>query len=178
MATTTENGVAQRTAILSSLQGVSLVKEGETLETGYRVMSITDDSVTLESSDGITDNAAPLKHGPVALTWIAFARLSSVEHDFRNRRRFVHDDDADGVAVIAAQREVGDVHAMLAEDRADLADDARLVAIRTTIIVPSSGASTPMPSTITRRGDVFSNTAPSTQRSPCAVRTLSEMRLV
>jgi len=35
------------------LQGVSLVKEGETLETGYRVMSITDDSVTLESSDGI-----------------------------------------------------------------------------------------------------------------------------
>ncbi len=53
MATTTEDGVPQRTAILSSLQGVSLVKEGETLETGYRVMSITDDSVTLESSDGI-----------------------------------------------------------------------------------------------------------------------------
>jgi hypothetical protein len=53
MATTTENGVAQRTAILSSLQGVSMVKEGETLETGYRVMSIADDSVTLESSDGI-----------------------------------------------------------------------------------------------------------------------------
>ena len=52
MATTTENGAAQRTAILSSLQGVSLVKEGDTLETGFRVMSITDDSVTLESSDG------------------------------------------------------------------------------------------------------------------------------
>ena len=52
MATTTENGAAQRTAILSSLQGVSLVKEGDTLETGYRVMSIADDSVTLESSDG------------------------------------------------------------------------------------------------------------------------------
>ena len=49
---TTENGVAQRTAILSSLQGVSLVKEGETLESGYRVVSITDDSVTLEASDG------------------------------------------------------------------------------------------------------------------------------
>jgi len=53
MATTTEDGVPRRTAILSSLQGVSLVKEGETLETGYRVMSITDDSVTLESSAGI-----------------------------------------------------------------------------------------------------------------------------
>ena len=52
MATTTENGAVERTAILSSLQGVSLVKEGDTLETGYRVMSIADDSVTLESSDG------------------------------------------------------------------------------------------------------------------------------
>lgn len=50
MATTTENGIVQRTAILSSLQGVSLVKEGDTLETGYRVTSITDDSVTLESA--------------------------------------------------------------------------------------------------------------------------------
>lgn len=53
MAATTENGVIQRTAILSSLQGVSLVKEGETLDTGYRVMSITEDSVILESvNDG------------------------------------------------------------------------------------------------------------------------------
>jgi hypothetical protein len=50
MATTIENGVTQRTAILSSLQGVSLVKEGETLETGYRVTSIAEDSVTLEST--------------------------------------------------------------------------------------------------------------------------------
>jgi len=53
MATTTENGVTQRTAILSSLQGVSLVKEGETLDTGYRVVSITEDAVVLESvNDG------------------------------------------------------------------------------------------------------------------------------
>jgi len=50
MATTMVDGVEQRTAILSSLQGVSLVKEGETLDTGYRVMSITDDAVTLEST--------------------------------------------------------------------------------------------------------------------------------
>jgi hypothetical protein len=50
MATTEENGVVVRTAILSSLQGVSLVKEGDTLETGYRVMSITEDAVTLEST--------------------------------------------------------------------------------------------------------------------------------
>ena len=32
MATTVEDGVAQRTAILSSLQGVSLVKEGDVLD--------------------------------------------------------------------------------------------------------------------------------------------------
>ncbi len=53
MATTTVDGVEQRTAILSSLQGVALVNEGETLDTGYRVISITEESVTLESmSDG------------------------------------------------------------------------------------------------------------------------------
>jgi hypothetical protein len=52
MATTTENGVPHRTAILSSLQGVALVKEGETLDTGYRVVSITEDAVILESTDG------------------------------------------------------------------------------------------------------------------------------
>ena len=53
MAITMEDGVAQRTAILSSLQGVSLVKEGDLLDAGYRVASIADDTVTLEStSDG------------------------------------------------------------------------------------------------------------------------------
>ncbi len=50
MATTSENGVTHRTAILSSLQGVSLVKESETLDTGYRVISITEDAVILEST--------------------------------------------------------------------------------------------------------------------------------
>lgn len=49
MATTIEDGVPQRTAILSSLQGVSLVKEGDTLETGYRVLSVGEDFVILES---------------------------------------------------------------------------------------------------------------------------------
>jgi hypothetical protein len=53
MATTVEDGVTQRTAILSSLQGVSLVKQGDVLDGSYRVVSITDDTVTLESaSDG------------------------------------------------------------------------------------------------------------------------------
>ena len=50
MATSVENGVAQRTAILSSLQGVSLVKEGDVLDAGYRVVSIDDESVILESA--------------------------------------------------------------------------------------------------------------------------------
>ena len=53
MATTVEDGIAQRTAILSSLQGVTLVKEGDMLDAGYRVMSIGEDMVILEStSDG------------------------------------------------------------------------------------------------------------------------------
>lgn len=53
MATSVVEGLTQRTAILSSLQGVSLVKEGDVLDTGYRVLSIGDDAVTLEStSDG------------------------------------------------------------------------------------------------------------------------------
>ena len=53
MAITVEDGVSQRTAILSSLQGVALVKEGDELDAGYRVLTITDETVTLESiSDG------------------------------------------------------------------------------------------------------------------------------
>jgi hypothetical protein len=59
--TTTVDGVVQRTAILSSLQGVTLVKEGETLDTGYRVISITEESVTLESTDG-TQNTLRLSN--------------------------------------------------------------------------------------------------------------------
>jgi hypothetical protein len=54
MAITLENGAPQRTAILSSLEGVALVKEGDVLETGYRVVSIADDSVTLESTSNGT----------------------------------------------------------------------------------------------------------------------------
>lgn len=61
MATTTVDGVVQRTAILSSLQGVTLVKEGETLDTGYRVISITEEAVTLESTDG-TQNTLRLSN--------------------------------------------------------------------------------------------------------------------
>jgi len=62
LATTTENGVTVRTAILSSLQGVSLVKEGETLDTGYRVTSITDDAVTLESTTDGTQTTLHLSN--------------------------------------------------------------------------------------------------------------------
>jgi hypothetical protein len=60
MAMSMENGVAQRTAILSSLQGVSLVKEGEVLTTGYRVLSIADDAVTLESTNDGTQTTLRL----------------------------------------------------------------------------------------------------------------------
>ena len=49
MAITIENGASQRTAILSSLQGVALVKEGDELDASYRVVTITDETVTLES---------------------------------------------------------------------------------------------------------------------------------
>jgi hypothetical protein len=60
MAITMEDGVAQRTAILSSLQGVSLVKEGDVLEPGYRVASIGDDAVTLESTNDGTQTTLRL----------------------------------------------------------------------------------------------------------------------
>jgi hypothetical protein len=60
MAMSMENGVAQRTAILSSLQGVSLVKEGDVLATGYRVVSIADDAVTLESANDGTQTTLRL----------------------------------------------------------------------------------------------------------------------
>jgi hypothetical protein len=60
MAVSMENGDAQRTAILSSLQGVSLVKEGDVLATGYRVLSIADDAVTLESTNDGTQTTLRL----------------------------------------------------------------------------------------------------------------------
>lgn len=49
MATSTENGALIRTAIVSSLRGVSLVKEGDVLDGAYRVVSVTEDAMTLES---------------------------------------------------------------------------------------------------------------------------------
>jgi hypothetical protein len=64
MAVSMENGVAQRTAILSSLQGVLLVKEGDVLATGYRVVSIADDAVTLESPNDGTQTTLRLPSVP------------------------------------------------------------------------------------------------------------------
>ena len=49
MATSIENGTPVRTAILSSLRGVSLVKEGDILDGAYRVVSVTEDAMTLEA---------------------------------------------------------------------------------------------------------------------------------
>ena len=43
---------------------------------------------------------------------------------------FVDVHDADGAGVAAAEREVGDVHAVAAENRAHFADDARLIVVR------------------------------------------------
>lgn len=60
MAVTMNDGVAERTAIVSSLRGVSLVKEGDTLDAGYRVLSITDDAVTLESTNDGTQTTLRL----------------------------------------------------------------------------------------------------------------------
>src|SRR5205085_2382285 len=46
------------------------------------------------------------------------------------RRFLVHIDDADGAGCIAAEREVGDVDAVAAENGPDLADHARLIVVR------------------------------------------------
>jgi len=53
IATDIVGGVTQRTAILSKVGAVLLVREGEAIEGGYRVLTIDDQSVTLEAtSDG------------------------------------------------------------------------------------------------------------------------------
>jgi hypothetical protein len=62
MAASVADGVTQRTAIISSLQGVSLVKEGDVLDAGYRVMSIGDDAVTLESTTDGTQTTLRLSN--------------------------------------------------------------------------------------------------------------------
>ena len=80
--------------------------------------------------------------------------------------------------LVAAEREVGDVDAVAAEDRADLADDARLIVVPMISSVPASGASTATPRTDTSRGLFGSNTVPSAQRSPSLVCSLIETRLV
>ena len=46
------NGEWARTAIFSSRNGVSLAHEGDTVGGGYRVVSIAESAVTLESSEG------------------------------------------------------------------------------------------------------------------------------
>src|SRR5688572_29277655 len=48
---------------------------------------------------------------------------------YRRCRRLVDDGDARGAVALAAEREIRDVHAVAAENRADVADDARLVGV-------------------------------------------------
>jgi len=50
IATDTVDGAAVHTAILSSLRGVLLVREGEVIDGGYRVVAIDDGAVTLEAT--------------------------------------------------------------------------------------------------------------------------------
>jgi hypothetical protein len=49
VATAVEAGQTVRTAILTSLAGVTLVKDGDMLDGAYRVVSVTDETVELES---------------------------------------------------------------------------------------------------------------------------------
>lgn len=51
IATDTRNGQTERTAILTSLQGVLLVREGATIDGGYRVVSIDDGAVVVEAME-------------------------------------------------------------------------------------------------------------------------------
>ena len=62
MATSNEDGVPKRTAIISSLRGVSLVKEGDVLDGSYRVSSIADEDVTLESTTDGTQTTLHLSN--------------------------------------------------------------------------------------------------------------------
>ena len=71
-------------------------------------------------------------------------------------------------ALVAAEREVGDVDAVPAENRADLADDARLIVVR-------DEQQRPVERRLDRRRSAaraaaaVATTVPSTQRSPSLV---------
>jgi hypothetical protein len=62
MAATSEDGVVVRTAIVSSLRGVSLVKEGDLLDGAYRVVSVADETIILESTADGTQTTIGLSH--------------------------------------------------------------------------------------------------------------------
>jgi len=51
MATSLVDGVAVRTAIFSSVRGVQLAQQGDTLDEGYRVVSVGENEVTLQAPD-------------------------------------------------------------------------------------------------------------------------------
>ena len=54
IATDIVSGMTQRTAILSSLQGVLLVHDGDVVEGGYRILTVEEEAVTVEATrDGI-----------------------------------------------------------------------------------------------------------------------------
>ena len=100
------------------------------------------------------------------------------QHLVGNRRGLVNVHDADGSAAVATEREIGDVEAVPSENGADVTDDAGLIVVGD----DDHGA-------VERRlhrhavhqhhaRRVFSNTAPSTHRSPSLVFSLTDRRLV
>ena len=63
MASAIEGGVTQRTAILTSLNGVLFVKEGDVIDGGYRVLTIEEAAVTVEATSDGTQTTLRLAEG-------------------------------------------------------------------------------------------------------------------
>ena len=96
-------------------------RKASRLETGYRVVTITRRFRRL--SNRVTVRRSTLARYQTRTSRAALDRLRTsqilVEHHLGNRRCLVDDDHADRAVALAAEREVGDVDAVPAEDRAD-----------------------------------------------------------
>ena len=79
-------------------------------------------------------------------------RSQLIHHAFDHSRRRIHIHHADRAAGITPQGEIRDIDALPAENRADFADDARLIVVLSTGSLPGSCASTGTPFNSTRRG--------------------------
>ena len=148
IASSSESGVAVLTAIVIDNGAMVFVKAGDKLSNGYSVVRDRRDVSDARRCFGCdadvafavearlqTRLQAGLKSRLYTLTSQAFLTAFSARISFITSspilfvRRFVDVHGGDRAGFASAQGEVGDVDVVLAEDRADLADHARLIVV-------------------------------------------------